>query len=138
MEEGIVPGGGMALWNISRLIDQKGNDKPAVVAAKNILSKALQAPLNSIIVNSGESTSAVISRIEKEVEGKKWFGFNALTNEICDLKEAGIIDPLKVTKTAFTNAISVAANYLTIGAAITEIPKKEEDAAPHNHGGMDY
>lgn len=137
MEEGIVPGGGMALWNISKLVVKQDGDKPAVVAAKNILSVALQAPLNSIIVNSGESVSGVTSRLDKEAVGKKWFGFNALTNEICDLKESGIIDPLKVTKTAFTNAISVAANYLTIGAAITEVPKKEE-SAPHNHGGMDY
>ncbi|MDD4931607.1 MAG: chaperonin GroEL [Candidatus Colwellbacteria bacterium] len=137
MEEGIVPGGGMALWNISKLLNAASGDKPAAAAAKGILSKALQSPLNSIIVNSGESISGVVSRIDKEAAGKKWFGFNALTNEICDLKEAGIIDPLKVTKTAFMNAISVAANYLTIGAAMTEIPKKEEPAG-HDHGGMDY
>ncbi|MDD5098891.1 MAG: chaperonin GroEL [Candidatus Colwellbacteria bacterium] len=136
MEEGIVPGGGMALWNIAGLIESK-EGSAASQAAKNILVKALQSPLNSIVANSGESISGVVSRIEKEAKDRKWFGFNALTNEICDLKEAGIIDPLKVTKTAFANAISVAANYLTIGAAITEVPKKEEPA-PHNHGGMDY
>lgn len=137
MEEGIVPGGGMALWSISKLIEKKSDDKSAAAAAKNILSRALEAPLNAIIVNSGESVSGVVSRFEKEAVGNKWFGFNAITNEICDLKEAGIIDPLKVTKTAFINAISVAANYLTVGAAITEIPKKEEPSALHNHG-MDY
>jgi chaperonin GroEL len=137
MEEGIVPGGGMALWTIAKLIKKDSDDKPAVAAAKSILAKALESPLSAIIVNSGESVSGVVSRLEKEAEGKKWYGFNAITNEISDLKEKGIIDPLKVTKTAFTNAVSVAANYLTIGAAITEIPKKEEPE-PHNHGGMDY
>jgi chaperonin GroEL len=68
-------------------------------------------------------------------------GFNAESKEIEDLKKAGIIDPLKVTKTAFQNAISVAATYLTIGAAITEIPKKDEPKMPGGGmgmGGMDY
>jgi len=137
MEEGIVPGGGVALWTISKLIAQETSNKPAVAAARNILVKALEAPFSAIVVNSGESVSGVATRIEKEAAGKKWFGFNAMTNEIGNLKEEGIIDPLKVTKTAFMNAISVAANYLTIGAAITEIPKKE-DSSPHKHGEMDY
>jgi len=137
MEEGIVPGGGMALWSIARLINKSSDDKPAVAAAKMILIRALEAPISSIITNSGESASSVISRLEKEVVGKKWRGFNAMTNEISDLKEEGIVDPLKVTKTAFINAVSVAANYLTIGAAITEVPKKE-DSTPHKHGEMDY
>lgn len=137
MEEGIIPGGGMALWNIAKLIKKDIDDKSADSAAKSILIKALESPLNAIIVNSGESVSGVVSRLNKEAIGKKWFGFNAVTNEISDLKEEGIVDPLKVTKTAFLNAVSVAANYLTIGAAITEIPKKE-DPEPHNHGGMDY
>ena len=137
MEEGIVPGGGVALWTISKLIAQETSNKPAVAAARNILVKALEAPFSAIVVNSGESVTGVVARIEKEAAGKKWFGFNAMTNEIGNLKEEGIIDPLKVTKTAFMNAISVAANYLTIGAAITEIPKKE-DSSPHKHGEMDY
>ena len=63
-----------------------------------------------------------------------WKGFDGITQEIIDLKQAGIIDPLKVTKTAFLNAISVAANYLTIGAAITEIPKRKEEGSAG--GGM--
>jgi len=137
MEEGIVPGGGMALWTIAKLINKSSDDKPAVAAAKTMLAKSLESPLSSIITNSGESASSIIARLEKEIGGKKWYGFNAITNEISDLKEGGIVDPLKVTKTAFMNAVSVAANYLTIGAAITEVPKKD-DSAPHNHGGIDY
>lgn len=137
MEEGIIPGGGMALWRIAKVISPKDGDSQVVAAAKTILNRALQAPLGAIVENSGESVSGVVSRIDKEAGDKKWFGFNAVTNEICDLKEVGIVDPLKVTKTAFTNAISVASNYLMIGAAIIEMPKKEEN---HSHGapGMDY
>lgn len=137
MEEGIIPGGGMALWRIAKTVAPKDGDSQVVMAAKTILARALQSPLSAIVANSGESVSGVMSKIDKEAADKKWHGFNAVTNEICDLKEKGIIDPLKVTKTAFTNAVSVASNYLMIGAAIVELPKKEEG---HSHGtpGMDY
>ena len=65
-----------------------------------------------------------------------WKGFNALTNKTMgDLREAGIIDPLKVTRTAFMNAVSVAANYLTIGAAVTNIPEKKDGGMPSGMGG---
>ena len=78
----------------------------------------------------------------KSKAGDAWTGFNATKNAIGNLKEAGIIDPLKVVKTAFTNAISVAANYITVGAAVTDIPKKEEPQGgggmPGGMGGMDY
>ncbi len=131
MEEGIIPGGGMALWRVSKAVQPTATDSQVIAAAKTILTKTLQAPLSSIIENSGESVSAVVSKIETEAGDKKWSGFNAMTNEVCDLKEKGIIDPLKVTKTAFTNAVSVASNYLMIGAAIVEIPKKEDE---HQHG----
>lgn len=130
MEEGIIPGGGMALFNVEGKISISGGAVEA--AAAKVISKALQAPINAIVLNSGEKPDEIIPQLKKEAEGKKWWGFNALTNEFCDLKEKGIIDPLKVTKTAFVNAVSVASNYLTIGSAITDIPKKEE----HNHPEM--
>ncbi|HOF50192.1 MAG TPA: chaperonin GroEL [Candidatus Colwellbacteria bacterium] len=130
MEEGIIPGGGMALFNVEGKISISGG--AVEVAAAKVISKALQAPINAIVLNSGEKPDEIIPQLKKEAEGKKWWGFNALTNEFCDLKEKGIIDPLKVTKTAFVNAVSVASNYLTIGSAITDIPKKEE----HNHPEM--
>lgn len=137
MEEGIVPGGGIALFNI--FLDGKingANDTPVVQAAKSILVKAAEAPLLAIIANSGESASKIVNEL-KEKKGKNhWVGFNAVLNQVGDLKEAGIIDPLKVTKTAFVNAISVAANYLTIGAAVTDIPEKKEKAGGGMPGGM--
>lgn len=133
MEEGIIPGGGVALFNVSLKFTKK--EGPTVEAAAwGILHHALQAPLTAIAVNSGESPKAILSDLEsKKKEGNVWLGFNAATNQLGDLKEAGIIDPLKVTKTAFRSAISVAANYLTIGAAVSEIPEKKENHG-HNHG----
>lgn len=144
MEEGIVPGGGIALFNI--FLDGKiggTNDAPVVQAAKSILVKAAEAPLLAIIANSGESASKIIGELKEKKSKNPWIGFNAMTNKIGDLKEAGIIDPLKVTKTAFVNAISVAANYLTIGAAVTDIPEKKdkdggEGGMPPGMGGMGY
>lgn len=133
MEEGIIPGGGIALFNVSLKFSKK--EGPTVEAAAwGILHHALQSPLTAIAVNSGESPKAILSDLEtKKKSGNVWLGFNASTNSMGDLKEAGIIDPLKVTKTAFRSAISVAANYLTIGAAVSEIPEKKENHG-HNHG----
>ncbi len=138
MEQGVVPGGGIALFNVSLAMAEKSTTDDVVLHAWEILRRVTQAPLSAIIENSGETVVSIIGDLKdkkgeiKDKSNKNWLGFNASKNEIEDLKKAGIVDPLKVTKTAFTNAVSVAANYLTIGVAITEIPKKEE---PHNHGG---
>lgn len=146
MEEGIVPGGGIALANIAWVYANKvKSDKNIHNDAFAILTRALESPLRAIIENSGRSADEVIRDIGEErskiqsAATKRWRGFNALTNKVEDLKKTGIIDPLKVTKTAFLNAVSVAANYLTIGAAVTDIPKKEESSAsdmPPMGGGM--
>ncbi len=139
MEEGIVPGGGIALFNVyqTRTAGAKSSDVPAVNGASKIIARALQAPIFAIIENSGESTNKIIKDLlEAKSKGKsgQWMGFNAQTGSIGDLKAAGIIDPLKVTKSAFINAVSVASNFLTIGAAVTEIPKKEEPMPQMPHG----
>jgi len=78
----------------------------------------------------------MIKKMEGARNGSTWFGFNAMTGEMADLKSAGIIDPLKVTKTAFMNALSVASNYLMIGAAVTDIPKAEAPMGGGMGGGM--
>jgi chaperonin GroEL len=127
MEEGIVPGGGMALLNV-----RMGLAEPAAgdvaKAAHGILVRALEAPIRSIFANSGQGAERVDElKQEKGASTDPWHGFNAMTNEVTNLKEAGIVDPLKVTKTAFTNAISVAANYLMIGAAVTVVPEEKKD-----------
>ena len=143
MEEGIVPGGGIALFNVNLSFGESKNNDVAK-AASAILAHALEAPVSAIASNSGENAGKVINdlKAQKKSGGPPaggWLGFNALTNKIGDLKEAGIIDPLKVTKTAFLNAVSVAANYLTIGAAVIEIPEKKEPPGGGMGGGhMDY
>jgi chaperonin GroEL len=136
MEEGIVPGGGMALFNVSLNIKLDGEEDSVKKAANSILRRALEAPISAIATNSGETPSKVIEMVRTAKAGSKngWLGFNAMTNSVGDLKEAGIIDPLKVTKTAFTNAISVASNYLTVGVAVTDIPEKNPPAG--GAGGM--
>ncbi len=140
MEEGIVPGGGMALFNALVALKNISKGTDVEKAANAILLKALEAPLRSIVENSGKDASSVIVKLsEQKIKPENvWLGFNAITNEIADLKKFGIIDPLKVTKTAFMNALSVASNYLVMGVAVTEIPKKESapmSGAP-GMGGM--
>ncbi len=138
MEEGIVPGGGIALYNLLfNGIDYKNElttNKEATGDARKIMERALRAPLEAIIENSGGDDKA-IKDIDKGKEGGNnlWLGFNAFTNKATDLKEAGIVDPLKVTKTAFTNALSVVSNYLKLGVAVVDIPE-EKDSMPG--GGM--
>jgi len=140
MEEGIVPGGGIALFNVvPEVIGQTplagGEKNPVVAGALAILKRALEAPLTAIISNSGEAPSVVLHELaEKKKSGAEvWLGFNGVTNRVSNLKEGGIIDPLKVVRTAFMNAISVAANYLTVGAAMATIPEKKN---PPMGGGM--
>jgi chaperonin GroEL len=136
MEEGIVPGGGIALLNVNfELFSKPETDKTVKAAAISILRRALEAPVRAIVENSGESADRVIDELGKR-SNEPWKGFNALTNKTMgDLREAGIIDPLKVTRSAFMNAVSVAANYLTIGAAVTNIPEKKEMGMPGGMGG---
>jgi chaperonin GroEL len=134
MEEGIVPGGGIALFNVSMKIEEKNAE------VVRILTRALEAPVRAIVANSGESAERVVDDLRKR-KNEPWHGFNAMTNKMGDLKEAGIIDPLKVVKMAFTNAISVAANYLTIGAAVANLPEKKGapmGGMPGGMGGEDY
>ena len=140
MEEGIVPGGGIALFNVYQTIRGKQSGDEVTKAAFGILEAALKAPIIAIIENSGETPKTVLDELStKKADGNSaWLGFNASQNKLGDLKEVGIVDPLKVTKTAFRNAISVAANYLTIGAAIADIPeKKDKEMGGGMPGGMD-
>jgi chaperonin GroEL len=141
MEEGIVPGGGIALFNVHVSgFKSENKELPETVAAREIMNKVLVAPLEAIINNSGESISKIVGDLQNKKKGlvlskaeggaNAWLGFDAIMNEIKDLKDSGIIDPLKVVKTAFINAVSVASNYLTIGAAVANLPEKKEE----NHG----
>jgi chaperonin GroEL len=145
MEEGIVPGGGIALFNVvSGAARELGAaQSPVLAGALTILKRALEAPLTAIVTNSGETPAVVLRELAEKKKGhaEPWLGFNGMTNQIANLKEAGIVDPLKVVRTAFLNATSVAANYITVGAAMAAIPEKKEHAPGSgmpNMGGMDY
>ncbi len=135
MEEGIVPGGGTALFNVVRMTEMHDAKNPILAAAMQIVKRALEAPLRAIVSNSGESFEKILPELKNRKPEDRWTGFNATTNKIEDLKKVGIVDPLKVTKTAFMNAISVASTYLTVGAAITNVPDKKDKDMP-DMGGM--
>ncbi|MEV8469804.1 chaperonin GroEL [Ralstonia sp. UNC404CL21Col] len=134
VEEGIVPGGGVALLRArSAVLNLKGanSDQDAGI---RIVQHALEAPLRAIVANAGEEPSVVIAKV---AEGKGNYGYNAATGEYGDLVEAGVVDPTKVTRTALQNAASVAGLILTTDATIAEAPK-EDKAAPAPVPEMDY
>ncbi|KUY88395.1 molecular chaperone GroEL [Burkholderia territorii] len=126
VEEGIVPGGGVALLRARAALSELKGANADQDAGIRIVLRALEAPLRVIVSNAGEEPSVVIAKV---LEGKGNFGYNAATGEYGDLVEAGVVDPTKVTRTALQNAASIAGLVLTTDATIAEAPK-EESAAP--------
>ena len=133
VEEGIVPGGGVALVRASTALESlKGANDDQTVGI-NILRRAIQEPLRMIVRNCGEEASVVLNKVR---EGKGNFGYNASNNTFGDMLEAGIIDPAKVTRLALQNAASVAGLLLTTEAMIAEAPQKNDAPAMPGGGGM--
>ncbi|MDB5973970.1 MAG: groL [Nevskia sp.] len=133
VEEGIVPGGGVALVRASKVLEKlKGANDDQTVGIR-ILHRAIQEPLRQIVKNAGEEPSVVLNKV---LEGKDAFGYNAANGTYGDLLELGIIDPAKVTRLALQNAASVAGLLLTTEAMVAELPKKDEPAMPGGGGGM--
>ncbi|AEH81209.1 chaperonin GroEL [Sinorhizobium medicae] len=133
VQEGIVPGGGVALLRSSVKITVKGenDDQDAGV---NIVRRALQSPARQIVENAGDEASIVVGKIlEKDTDD---FGYNAQTGEYGDMIAMGIIDPVKVVRTALQDAASVASLLITTEAMIAELPKKDAPAMPGGMGGM--
>ncbi|WP_457812744.1 chaperonin GroEL [Sinorhizobium meliloti] len=133
VQEGIVPGGGVALLRSSVKITVKGenDDQDAGV---NIVRRALQSPARQIVENAGDEASIVVGKIlEKNTDD---FGYNAQTGEYGDMIAMGIIDPVKVVRTALQDAASVASLLITTEAMIAELPKKDAPAMPGGMGGM--
>jgi chaperonin GroEL len=131
VEEGIVAGGGVALVRASKVLESlKGANEDQTIGI-NILRRAINEPLRQIVKNAGGEPSVVLNKV---LEGKGSFGFNAANGEYVDMLDAGIIDPTKVTRLALQNAASVAGLLLTTEAMIAELPKKDEPAMPA--GGM--
>jgi chaperonin GroEL len=125
LEEGVVPGGGVALLRAASALDGlelDGDEKFAI----DIVRRALEAPLRQIALNAGEDPSLAVRRVR---QGKGSFGFDAVSRTYGDLKKAGILDPSKVVTTALVNAISVAAELTTAEALVSEIPDEEAEKA---------
>lgn len=121
-EEGIVPGGGMALFNsLESLIDLHEKSSQAVKAGVSIVQDACVAPIRKIALNAGQSPDVTIKELSRmNPEKKTSLGYNAALNEFVDMIDAGIIDPAKVTKTAIKNAASVATTFLSLDAVVVE------------------
>src|SRR5471030_1547917 len=129
VEEGIVPGGGVALIRVKQAISGLKGANADQDAGVNIVLRALEEPLRQIVTNAGEEASVVVARV---AEGTGNFGYNAQTGEYGDLVESGVLDPTKVTRTALQNAASIAGLLLTTDATVTEAPK---NAAPATSAG---
>lgn len=122
VEDGIVPGGGVALLRAKQNINKIIGANPDQEAGIKIVLRAIEAPIRQITANAGDSPDVVVNGI---LAGNANYGYNAATGEFGDMLELGIIDPTKVTKTALVNAASVASLLLTSECAITDMPKKE-------------
>jgi chaperonin GroEL len=131
VEEGIVPGGGVAYLRARTNLKVKGDNHDQDAGIKIVL-RALEEPARWIAANAGHEPSVVINKL---VEGKGNYGFNAQTGEYGDLVQMGVLDPTKVARCALQNAASVAGLILTTDAMVAELPK-EESHAGHAHGGM--
>jgi chaperonin GroEL len=136
VEEGMIPGGGVALLRAAQALEKfKGEDDDETTGGR-ILRRALEAPIRQIAENSGYEGSVVVQKILNSNEG---VGLNASTGEYVDLYKAGVVDPLKVTRTALENAVSLAGTIMTTEVLVTDIPEKKENPMPgHGHGGDMY
>jgi chaperonin GroEL len=132
VEEGIVPGGGVALIRAQAALDGVEKDlTPEQAAGVSIIRRAIEEPLRRIAENAGVEGSIVVDRVKS---GKGAHGFNAATEVYEDLLKAGVIDPTKVVRSALQNAASVAALLLTTEAMIADKPEEKAEGAGHNHG----
>ncbi|NUS37592.1 MAG: chaperonin GroEL [Lysobacter sp.] len=140
VEEGVVPGGGVALIRaLASIKDTKGINEDQNHGIQ-IALRAMEAPLREIVTNAGEEPSVIVNRVK---EGQGNFGYNAATGEFGDMVAMGILDPTKVTRTALQNAASIAGLMITTEAMVAELPKKEEPAmggagGMGGMGGMDF
>ena len=133
VEEGIVPGGGVALLRAQTALDGLSLDREDEQVGVNILRRALEAPIRQIAVNSGAEGSIVVAKVR---DGEGGFGYNAQTDTYENLVGAGVIDPTKVVRSALQNAASIASLLLTTEAVVVERPEEEKPAMPGGGGDM--
>jgi len=132
VEEGVVPGGGVALLRARKSLDGVKGANEDQNFGVNIMRRAMEEPLRQIVANSGGEASVVLAKVD---DGKTNYGYNAATDEFGDMIEMGILDPTKVARVALQNAASVAGLMITTQAMVAELPKKEEHAPHAPHGG---
>jgi len=133
VEEGIVAGGGVAYIRARAALDKLKGENADQDAGIRIVVRALEEPLRMIVANAGAEPSVVMNKI---MEGKGNFGFNAQTEQFGDMVEMGVLDPTKVSRTALQNAASVAGLLLTTEAMVAELVEEKKNAGGHAHGGM--
>ncbi len=133
VEEGIVAGGGVALVRAKNALDKIKTENADEATGVQIVNRAIESPLRTIVENAGGEGSVVIAKV---IEGKKDFGYNAKTEEYVDMLKAGIIDPKKVTRVALENAASVSGMILTTECALIDIKEDAPAAPPMGGGGM--
>ena len=133
VEEGIVAGGGVALIRARKQLDKIKSSNDDELTGIQIISRALESPLRTIVENAGGEGSVVVAKI---LDGKGGFGYDAKSEKYVDLFESGIIDPKKVTRVALENAASVAGMILTTECALVDIKEDTPPAPPMGGGGM--
>ncbi|MDP3400453.1 MAG: TCP-1/cpn60 chaperonin family protein, partial [Brevundimonas sp.] len=134
VEEGIVPGGGIALLKATRALEGLTGDNADQTAGIAIIRRAIQAPIRQIVENAGVEGSIVVGKVLENKDPS--FGFNAQTEEYGDLVKMGVIDPAKVVRTALQDAASVAGILITTEAAVADAPKKNSGGGAPDMGGM--
>ncbi len=135
VEEGIVPGGGVALLQAGKVAFEKLELIGDEATGAQIVRRALEEPLKQIAINAGLEGGVVVDKVRNLPAGQ---GLNAADGEYVDMFKAGIIDPAKVTRSALQNAASIAALFLTTEAVIAEKPEKEKAPAGPGGGDMDF
>ena len=132
VEEGIVPGGGVALVNVASVLEKVQGANADETTGVNIVRRALEEPMRGIARNAGLDGSVIVQEVRRQQKGQNnnRIGYDVMTDQYLDMVKAGIIDPAKVTRGALNNAASIAAMILTTEALITDAPEKEKPAAP--------
>lgn len=134
LEEGIVPGGGVTLINLTTTVTTKNSDDDSVIAGRQLLVKALEQPFRILLSNAGMNADEWLPQVKA---GKSGFGVNLnAPSKLVDLKASGVVDPARVTKEAIQSAVSIAGTSMTMGALVVEVPKEEKADPAAGMGGM--
>jgi chaperonin GroEL len=131
VEEGVVPGGGVALLRAQSALDKVSASGDEAVGVQ-IVKASLEAPLRQLVDNAGIEGALVVQEVRN---GKGGYGYNVATGKYSDLTKDGVLDPAKVTRSALQNAASIAGLLLTTECMVTEIPAEEKPMPPHGGGG---